>query len=436
MSEPTHRMRTFVALWLAELLSLTGSAMTGFALGVWVYRTTGSATQFAAIVLVLYLPQVLVTVVSGALADRYSRRRLMLLANSGAAAVVILLAVIVAAEALSTAVVYGVTFLVSVCSAIQYPAFASSVPQLVPERHLGRANGMVQMANASSRMLAPATAALLLPFIDIVGIVLVNLLTLAGMITTLALITIPQPHAAGPASPGAGRVLRDVGAGWSYIIRSPGLLRLLGFFSTANVAAGFTMALLPPLVLDFATDRDLGLVLSIEGLGWLLGAIVMIAWGGPKRRIHGVLVAGMVFGLGIMVLGVRALVPMIAAGVFVYAVCLPVINACNATIWQTKVPAEMLGRALATLRMVALASVPVSAIVAGVLADSVFKPLFGANRGIAWTLILSGLLPVVAGVAAYLSRPVREVEREPAASVAEPARPVTGPAEASAGTGH
>ncbi|MEV6695219.1 MFS transporter [Micromonospora sp. NPDC051196] len=413
MTQAPSRLGTFVALWLAELVSLTGTAMTGFALGVWVYRTTGSATQFAGVVTVLYLPQVLVTLVGGVLADRYSRRRLILLANAGGAAVLAVLAVLVAADALSVALVYAVTFLVATCSAIQYPAFASSVPQLVPERLLPRANSMVQMANASSRLLAPALAAGLIPIVEILGVVLIDLATFAAMVVVLAMIRIPQPAATGQAT-GVRRILGDVAAGWAYISRERGLLILLGFFSIANIAAGFTLALLPPLVLEFGTQSDLGLILSAEGLGWLAGAILMIVWGGPRRRVHGVLGAGIVFGIGIAVLGVHAAVPVITAGVLIYALALPVINACNATIWQAKVPADMLGRAFATLRVVALASVPVSALTAGVLADAVFTPLFGEERGIASLLITVGLLPIAVGIATFFSRHVRDLEREPA----------------------
>jgi MFS family permease len=228
MPPPDRKMSVFVAVWSAGLLSLTGTAMTGFALGVWVYRTTGSATQFAAIVTVLYLPQVLITAVTGMLADRYSRRRLMLTANVGAVAVSIGLGLTVLTGGLTTVVVYLATLLFSVCSAIQYPAYAASVPLLVPARQLGRANGMVQLAAASSRTLAPAIAAALLPVVDILGIVVIDLVTFGYMALTLAIVRIPQPAAAAPAAAGVRRFLRDIGAGWAFIIADPGLLRLLG----------------------------------------------------------------------------------------------------------------------------------------------------------------------------------------------------------------
>jgi DHA3 family macrolide efflux protein-like MFS transporter len=428
MSENAGRFGTFVAVWFAELLSMTGTAMTGFALGVWVYRETGSATQFAAIVLVLFAPQVLITAVSGMLADRYSRRHLMLAANVSAVLVAAGLTAVVVADALSVAAVYGFTLLFGVCTSVAFPAFAASVALLVPERQLGRANGMVQMAHASSRMIAPALAAMLLPLVDIAGIAVIDLATFGYSAATLAIVRIPQP-AASAALAGIRRMLRELGAGWAFIAASPGLLRLLGFSAVANIAGAFTIALLPPLVLDFASTSDLGLVLSIEGVGWLLGAILMIVWGGPKRRIHGVLIPGIAFGVGIALLGFDAAILLVSVGVFVYAVSLPIINACDAAIWQAKVPPEIQGRAFGTLQMVALASVPISAIAAGGLADAVFEPLLmpggalagsvgtvigtGPGRGTALVLILVGLVPVLAAAMAYRSRPVLEVEDDP-----------------------
>ena len=53
-------MKIFLVVWLGQLVSLTGSQLTGFALGVWVYQQTGSATQFALISVATVLPFVLI----------------------------------------------------------------------------------------------------------------------------------------------------------------------------------------------------------------------------------------------------------------------------------------------------------------------------------------------------------------------------------------
>jgi hypothetical protein len=74
-------LRRFFIIWFGQLVSLTGSGLTAFALGVWVFQQTGSATSFALIALAGTLPRALFSPVAGALADRYDRRKLMIAAD-------------------------------------------------------------------------------------------------------------------------------------------------------------------------------------------------------------------------------------------------------------------------------------------------------------------------------------------------------------------
>jgi MFS family permease len=77
-------LRMFLVVWLGQLVSLVGSSLTGFALGVWVYQRTGSVTQFAFIAFCNILPGVLLSPLAGALVDRWSHRWTMLLGDTGA----------------------------------------------------------------------------------------------------------------------------------------------------------------------------------------------------------------------------------------------------------------------------------------------------------------------------------------------------------------
>jgi MFS family permease len=420
-------MGRFTALWLSQLLSLSGSAMTSFALGVWVYEKTHSTTKFAMIVLVLYLPQIMVTLAGGVLADRYSRKRLLQHANGVAILIAAGLGVSVAAGLLSVPLVYLATFLFGAVSSIQSPALQATVPQLVPKRHLGRANGMVQMASASSRLVAPALAAFLLPLLGLTSIVVIDLVTFVYALATATLLIIPQPGQA-TSKGGVKQAMADLKTGVRFITTRPGLRYLMVYFSLSNIAGGFTIALLTPLVLSFANLRELGTVMSAEGLGILAGSILMIVWGGPQHQVRGMFGAAVVFGLGIIVLGFRPSVPVLICGVLIYAIALPVVNTCSTTIWQREVPAELQGRAIGVLRAVALVAVPASAVLSGVLAGRVFEPLMaqggaleplfggligsGPGRGIALLIIIIGLLPIVAAVAVYRLPAMRNLGRE------------------------
>ena len=74
----------FVVVWLGQLVSLVGSGLTSFALGLWVYERTGSVTLFALISLFAVLPGVVLSPLTGVLADRWDRRWVMVLSDTGA----------------------------------------------------------------------------------------------------------------------------------------------------------------------------------------------------------------------------------------------------------------------------------------------------------------------------------------------------------------
>ena len=86
MTEERGGMRTFLIVWSGQFVSLIGTGLTTFALAIWVFQETGSATQLAMIVLAARLPMLVVSPFAGALIDRWDRRMAMILADSGAAA--------------------------------------------------------------------------------------------------------------------------------------------------------------------------------------------------------------------------------------------------------------------------------------------------------------------------------------------------------------
>lgn len=120
--EPGRRgLLTFGTVWFGQMVSLVGSVLSEFALGVYVYQRTGSVTQFAILSVFIFAPQILFAPFAGMIADRYNRRLVMILANLGAGLAAVLLAVLIVSGALQPLLVYGVTLLFSVCSALLYP---------------------------------------------------------------------------------------------------------------------------------------------------------------------------------------------------------------------------------------------------------------------------------------------------------------------------
>jgi DHA3 family macrolide efflux protein-like MFS transporter len=409
-------MTTFVVVWAGQVVSALGSYLTGFALAVWVYQQTGSATLFALITLVTTLPGVLLSPFAGALADRWDRRWAMILADSGAGAATLALALLIWRGRLELWHIYVLMAIVSTFSTLSWPAFTAATTLLVPQRHLGRASGMTQMGDAAAQILSPLLAGAMVVTIGRQGVVLIDFATYLVAIAALLAVRMPRPPATPEGAADRGSLWREARSGWSFIRQRRGLLALLVLIAVTNVGTGMVQVLLSPMVLSFASPATLGRVLTAAGFGVLAGGLLMTVWGGPRRRVAGILGFLLLQGLILPVGGLRASALLIAAGAFVYMFALPVINGSSQALWQTKVAPDLQGRVFAVRRMVAWSTLPLAYLIAGPLADHVFEPLLaaggplaggvgqvigvGKGRGIALMLIVIGLAIVLVVAAA------------------------------------
>lgn len=420
--------RTFVIIWLGQSISLIGSGLTGFALGVWVYQRTGSATQFTLIALATALPGIVFSPIAGALVDRWDRKWAMILSDTAAGFCTICLALLFWSSKLEVWHIYIIMAVSSAFSALQWPAYSAATTLLVSKANLGRASGMVQISEAVSQIASPAIAGALMGLIPVQGIFLIDFATLLFAIITLLIVRIPKPPTTADGKLGQGSLLREAAFGWTYIRARPGLVGLLLFFTATNFAMSIANVLFTPMVLSFTTSTVLGVILSVAGVGMLAGSLTMSAWGGPKRRVYGILGSSLLMGIGAAAAGLQPNAWLIGVSAFLVFFTFPISNSCSQAIWQTKTAPDVQGRVFSVRRMIAWASVPVSYLLAGPLADHVFNPLLveggqlagsvgqiigvGEGRGIGLLYIILGFLILLTVVIAYRYPRLRQVEIE------------------------
>ena len=420
--------QTFVVIWFGQLVSLVGSGLTGFALGVWLYQQTGSVTLFALNALFFTVPQMLFSPFAGALVDRWDRRWAMILSDAGAGLTTLFLALMLFFGQLEFWHVYVATLFNALFGAFQWPAYSAATTLLVPKKHLGRAGGMVQLGEAISQLVAPALAGVLLVTIGLKGVMLIDFVTFAFAVLTLVAVRIPKPETSAQGAASKGSLWKEAAFGWRYIVARPGLLGLLVFFAAINFLWSMVNPLLIPTVLSMTTADVLGYVASFVGVGMLAGTLVMSAWGGPKRRIKGVVGFEMIQSLLVIVMGLRSSVALLASAGAGILFCMPIVNGSSQALWQSKVQTDLQGRVFAVRRMIAMAAAPLGYIFVGPLADRVFEPLMatdgplaptvgriigtGPGRGNALMFIVIGILSLGVAIAAYLYPRIRLVEDE------------------------
>ncbi len=422
-------MRTFLTIWAGQLVSLIGSQLTGFALGVWVYDLTHSVLMLALTQIAFSAPFVLLSPLAGVLADRWNRRTAMMVSDFGAGSAVFAAALLYLTGHLRPWMVIPINLAMASFNSLMWPAYQASITLLVPKEHYGRANGFVQLGEALPQIVGPALAGALYVAIHVGNMALIDGATyLFSALLMLLFVRIPNPPRTQDGRAAKGSIWQEMRFGWDYIVARQGLLSLLTFFLVINFLSGVMQPLFTPLILDNWTPSVLGYLSTIMGVGMLVGTLVMSAWGGGKRKVYTLFGASLIMSVFLGLAGLRASIPLLAVCGFGFMFTSPLMNASSQAIWQAKVAPDVQGRVFAVRRTIAWSTQMISPLLAAPLADYVFKPgmsaggwmaaimgpLFGvgANRGIGLMISLLGLLNILAVAFFFANARIRKVETE------------------------
>jgi MFS family permease len=422
-------MSIFVLVWLGQLVSLLGSSLSNFALDVWVYQQSGSVTHLSFLILLTSLPVVIISPFAGILVDKWNRRWVMILSDSGAALSTLAIATSLVTGQIQIWHIYLATAVSSSFRAFQYPAYSAATTLLVTKKHLGRASGMIQLAQALGQLLAPFLSGVLLGIIQLSGIFVLDLSSFLFALATLLLIRFPQHKVTQSQQTNKTSLLTQALHSFHYLRVRSGLLALLLFFASSNFLVGILQVLTYPLILSFASPAQLGIIISVGGVGMIIGSLVMSTWGSGRQKYINILFCFMLLeGFSMMVAGLYRSIFLFAIAAFLFFLALPFINSCAQVIFQKKVALDVQGRVFSLNTAICSSCLPLAYLVAGPLADRIFEPLMkvngflagsigqvigtGPGRGIGLMFIILGTLTMLMTIIAYQYAPLRLVEDE------------------------
>lgn len=428
IARPTG-MRAFLVVWLGQVVSLTGSAMTRFALTIWAYQLTGQATTLALVSFFTFTPMVILSPLAGVLVDRFNRKLMMMLSDLGTGIATIGLFLLYTSGHLEIWHIYLAATLSGASEVFQWPAYSAAISSMLKPAQYGRAQGLITLADNGATMIAPILASLLISVIGIGGIMLIDILTFTAAISSLLFVRIPQPTVADRLATQQANFWLELSFGIRYIFQRPSLLGMQLIFMGGNIAGFALNALVAPYILARTQQNEVVLAITQSALaiGGVLGGLLVATQGGTKRRVQGVVAGFILSGLASgVIVGVTQLtwvwmLAMLLNGVFVAN-----LNAANQALWQSKVPAELQGRVFSARRLIAWLTIPLALGVAGPLADRLFEPALqpngslagilgwlvgtGSGAGIGLLMVLLGAWQILYPVALYQFRAVREAE--------------------------
>lgn len=388
-----REIRGFGILWLTQVFSALGSAMTNFALILWLYQETGSALTTAMLSVCSYAPYVMMSIFAGALSDKWNKKAVLLVCDSFAAACTVGVWALLAAGKLQIWHLYCLNALNGLMNTIQQPAADVTITLITPKKHYQTVSAMRSFSNALVNILTPAAASAVYALLGLQAVIIFDLFTFAvAFMTLLCFVKIPeveQQEADGES------VLESAKQGLKYLKENRGILHLIYFLAAINFTASVYEAAKPALLLSGNNGGEvaLGVLNTVIGISMLAGSFIAAVLPTPKSRVRVIcntLLLSMSTENFFLAFGRSTAV--YCAGAAIAWVVIPIMNSNMEVLFRDRIPVSMQGRVYAARNTLQFFTIPLGYMMGGWLVDAVFEPFMAAQQpdGILCTLFGTG----------------------------------------------
>jgi MFS family permease len=367
-ARPRRLGTPFRLLFTASTGSNLGDGVLLAAVPLLARRLSHDPLAVSSVTVAATLPWLLFGLAAGAIVDRTERRRAMVRTDIVRCIGLALFALVVSAGSPSLAAVIAIVFLVGAAETIFDTAAQAVLPTLVATDQLERANGRLFGAQiATNGFVGPPLGALLfaagtaLPFA-------VDAATFG--LSAALLIGLPRPRSDRRTSTSRGTTLRhDVREGLAWLWRHDGVRAFAIGAAVVNLAHTAAMAVAVLLVRDELGGSELvfGLTLAGAAAGSVAGSLLAAAIVERVGRRRAVLGAIAAFALSLLCTGLAPNAVAVALGLAAFGSAGEVWNVVAVSYRQAKVPDDLLGRVMASYRVIAYGAMPVGAAVGGVI---------------------------------------------------------------------
>lgn len=402
-----RELKQFIILWLTQSLSQLGSAMTNFALVIWLYQDSGSALTTALLAVCSYAPYVIMSIFAGAISDKWNKKTVMLVCDSFAAACTVVVLILLKTGSLEVWHLYLLNALNGLMNTVQQPASEVASTLLTPEKHYQKTSGMRSFSNSLVSILTPVFATAITAIAGIETVIAFDLITFSIAFIVL-LFFIKLPAVEKKEEDKGESLISSAKSGLLYLKSNKGFLWLIMFLAAINLIASMYDAALPAMVLSVSDEQALGAVNACVGAATLVGSIIVTFLPAPKNRIKVVcncMLISMSTENFLLAFGRTPLIWCI--GAVLGWLVIPIMNANLDVIFRTHIPVEMQGRVYSAKNTLQFFTIPVGFLLGGALVDNVFEPfmasveegnvlsfLFGVGKG-SGAAMLFGIIGVI-----------------------------------------
>ena len=387
MKNRIKELKDFYILWSTQSLSQLGSAITEFALTLWMYEKTGSALSTAALTICTYAPYVIMSIFAGAITDKFDKKKTMLICDLLAALTTVIVFVLYKTDTLTMWHLYVINAFSGLMNTVQQPASEVTYTLIIPKEHYQKTGGFQQLSRSLISIGNPLIAAALYGLAGLDVVIAVDLITFAvAFVALLFFIRLPEIE------DGTGKsdnVLTLAKEGIRFLKQTPLILTVILFMSGVNLTASAFDAVLPALVIPRAGNSVYGIVTACSGIAMVIGSFLPMILPKPKDRVR-VIYLTMLFALGTenFLLAFSRSPFLWCIGQIIGWLFVPLMAANQNVIMRNVIPVELQGRVYACRNTLQFFTIPIGLFLGGFFVDKVCEPFMEMRSDSAfWTAL-------------------------------------------------
>lgn len=371
-----REMRSYLLLWLTQMVSGLGSAMTSYALVIWSYTQEGSALRTALLMVCSYAPYVLCSIFAGALSDRWNKKKTLLVCDALAALCTVTVLLLLKTGQLQIWHLYILNALSGLMNTVQQPASEVATTAILPRQHYQKVGGLRYFSSSLNSILTPIIATAVLGLWGMDVIIAIDLCSFVIAFLVL-LFFIPIPEIESQRNTGE-TLLQSAAGGIRWLKEHPGIFHLMLFLAAINLVASMYNAAFPAMMLSKAGagETAMGTVNAVIGITSLAGSVLASFLKTPKSRVRAIWLCLMLsMSTENFFLAFGKSLPSWCFGAFLGWIAIPWMNANLDAIFRLTIPADIQGRVFAARNSFQFFTIPVGYFLGGLLVDQVFEPL-------------------------------------------------------------
>jgi MFS family permease len=381
----------FFLLWQGQFVSKIGDVMYGIALGFWVLLMTDSTALMGTIMAVTALPKIFLSPFLGVFVDRISRKKIIICMDVIRGFLIILLGIFSIFGLIQIWMLYLTGIILGICSAFFNPAIKSTLPDIVPNSKLLKANSTYSLTDSISMIFGYSVGGFLFNILGASIIFLVN--GISFLFSSISEIFINIPKIIPKDKKFA--YLTELKSGFIFILNKKGLTFLISFCIAMNFFGIIGITLILPYCkrYQYLGVTKYGILMAFLSIGLLAGHLLMsmikIA---PKNRFFIFCLTIFLCCISIIMFPFISFFPILAILMSIYGVCGAFNGVILQTVFQFVTPQEIRGKVFSLLQSLLTATAPIGFACCGIIAEFIsLKALISGS----WVIMLLLFIPIL-----------------------------------------